>query len=173
MTEQGSCGLRLPGFMWVFLLCAFAVTCADGGNNETRSHPGRDLHQHGNSTSHAKAFPVLSVNYDYVRKPFEISLWILLALLMKLGKRRVLLQPQHGSCSHLQMFTEHRALCFCGKRKKKVTSCLYVNSSLRRLDLLPWSDTLKVFPQSPLEIFSLKPMVMCLCSILSLTHISV
>uniref|UniRef100_A0AAQ4R1B8 Sodium/hydrogen exchanger n=1 Tax=Gasterosteus aculeatus aculeatus TaxID=481459 RepID=A0AAQ4R1B8_GASAC len=30
-------------------------------------------------------FPVLALNYDHVRKPFEIALWILLALLMKLG----------------------------------------------------------------------------------------
>ncbi|XP_062853750.1 sodium/hydrogen exchanger 1b [Trichomycterus rosablanca] len=30
-------------------------------------------------------FPVLTVNYERVRKPFEISLWILLASLMKLG----------------------------------------------------------------------------------------
>ncbi|XP_051948619.1 sodium/hydrogen exchanger 1b isoform X2 [Xyrauchen texanus] len=30
-------------------------------------------------------FPVLSISYDYVQMPFEISLWILLASLMKLG----------------------------------------------------------------------------------------
>ncbi|XP_052388848.1 sodium/hydrogen exchanger 1b [Carassius gibelio] len=30
-------------------------------------------------------FPVLSINYDYVQMPFEVSLWILLASLMKLG----------------------------------------------------------------------------------------
>lgn len=99
VRQQCSCGLRLPGFMWVFLLFIFAVTCADGENNETQSHPdvvpGQDPHQHSNSTSLKKAFPVLSFNYDYVRKPFEISLWILLALLMKLGEWRVLSQPQH------------------------------------------------------------------------------
>uniref|UniRef100_A0A3Q1AGE3 Sodium/hydrogen exchanger n=1 Tax=Amphiprion ocellaris TaxID=80972 RepID=A0A3Q1AGE3_AMPOC len=32
-----------------------------------------------------KAFPVLAFNFEHVRKPFEISMWILLALLMKLG----------------------------------------------------------------------------------------
>uniref|UniRef100_H3CJK7 Sodium/hydrogen exchanger n=1 Tax=Tetraodon nigroviridis TaxID=99883 RepID=H3CJK7_TETNG len=86
---KGSCGLRLPGLAWVFLLFLLVATCADAANNETRSHPdavpGLDPHGHSNSTSLKKAFPVLSVNYDYVRKPFEISLWILLALLMKLG----------------------------------------------------------------------------------------
>ncbi|MCJ8735551.1 hypothetical protein PDJAM_G00248290 [Pangasius djambal] len=33
----------------------------------------------------ARTFPVLTVNYDRVRKPFEVCLWILLASLMKLG----------------------------------------------------------------------------------------
>ncbi|XP_030359535.1 sodium/hydrogen exchanger 1 isoform X1 [Strigops habroptila] len=32
-----------------------------------------------------KAFPVLGIDYTHVRIPFEISLWILLACLMKLG----------------------------------------------------------------------------------------
>ncbi|XP_041664694.1 Na(+)/H(+) exchanger beta-like [Cheilinus undulatus] len=58
-----------------------------GGNNETRRNavPEEDPHHQTNSTTHKKAFPVLSFNFEYVRKPFEISLWILLALLMKLG----------------------------------------------------------------------------------------
>ncbi|XP_029701299.1 sodium/hydrogen exchanger 1b isoform X3 [Takifugu rubripes] len=91
VLQQGSCGRRLSGIMRLFLLLflfAASVTFADGGNNETRRRP--DLipdqdHQRTNSTPNKKTFPVLSVNYDYVRKPFEISLWILLALLMKLG----------------------------------------------------------------------------------------
>ncbi|GAA6087135.1 Na(+)/H(+) exchanger beta-like [Tachysurus ichikawai] len=33
----------------------------------------------------ARTFPVLTVNYERVRKPFEVCLWILLASLMKLG----------------------------------------------------------------------------------------
>lgn len=85
VRQQGSCGLRLPGFMFVFLLVIFALTCADGGKNDTQG-PGQDPRQQTNSTSLKKAFPVLSVNYDYVRKPFEISLWLLLALFMKLGE---------------------------------------------------------------------------------------
>ncbi|XP_048059439.1 sodium/hydrogen exchanger 1b [Megalobrama amblycephala] len=32
-----------------------------------------------------RVFPVISINYDYVQMPFEVSLWILLASLMKLG----------------------------------------------------------------------------------------
>lgn len=37
-----------------------------------------------------KAFPVLGIDYTHVRTPFEISLWILLACLMKIGKFSVL-----------------------------------------------------------------------------------
>ncbi|KAM4045740.1 sodium/hydrogen exchanger 1 isoform 1-T1 [Anomaloglossus baeobatrachus] len=34
---------------------------------------------------HRKLFPVLGMDYGYIRDPFEIALWILLACLMKLG----------------------------------------------------------------------------------------
>ncbi|KAM3596911.1 uncharacterized protein V6R79_022804 [Siganus canaliculatus] len=68
---------------------AAAGAAAALGNNGTLTNPtvvtDEDSHHSSNSSVHKKAFPVLSVNYDYVRKPFEISLWILLALLMKLG----------------------------------------------------------------------------------------
>lgn len=33
-----------------------------------------------------KPFPVLSLDYENVRTPFEIALWVLLASLMKLGE---------------------------------------------------------------------------------------
>ena len=33
-----------------------------------------------------KAFPVLSLDYHHIQIPFEISLWVLLASLMKLGE---------------------------------------------------------------------------------------
>ncbi|XP_045873217.1 sodium/hydrogen exchanger 1 [Meles meles] len=39
--------------------------------------------EHGMKTR--KAFPVLGIDYTHVRTPFEISLWILLACLMKIG----------------------------------------------------------------------------------------
>uniref|UniRef100_A0A671WKX6 Sodium/hydrogen exchanger n=1 Tax=Sparus aurata TaxID=8175 RepID=A0A671WKX6_SPAAU len=42
----------------------------------------------GNGTgnvTHKKAFPVLSLDYHHIQTPFEISLWVLLASLMKLG----------------------------------------------------------------------------------------
>lgn len=77
---SGSVVALLP--LLLLLLCA-AVTPAlcdtTPGTGENSSH-------HNSTAHHRKAFPVLSFNYDDVRKPFEISLWILLALLMKLGE---------------------------------------------------------------------------------------
>ena len=63
------------------LLIVFVVAAASAGHDA--SHDGS--HDPTNVT-HKKAFPVLLFNYDHVRTPFEISLWILLALLMKLGE---------------------------------------------------------------------------------------
>uniref|UniRef100_A0A671YTE5 Sodium/hydrogen exchanger n=1 Tax=Sparus aurata TaxID=8175 RepID=A0A671YTE5_SPAAU len=67
----------LTGLLTCVLLLVF-VSAASASRDA-------DSHHQSNSTAHKKAFPVLSFNYDHVRKPFEISLWILLALLMKLG----------------------------------------------------------------------------------------
>uniref|UniRef100_A0A3Q3JUA3 Sodium/hydrogen exchanger n=1 Tax=Monopterus albus TaxID=43700 RepID=A0A3Q3JUA3_MONAL len=83
-------GPRLTGFLCVLLVVsAHASRDAVSGNNETWGSPARatqgDPHHQNSSTTHRKAFPVLSFNYDHVKTPFEISLWILLALLMKLG----------------------------------------------------------------------------------------
>uniref|UniRef100_A0A665TEM6 Sodium/hydrogen exchanger n=1 Tax=Echeneis naucrates TaxID=173247 RepID=A0A665TEM6_ECHNA len=58
-----------------------AIHDAVSGTNGTNVDP----HHQSNSSGTKKPFPVLSFNYDHVRMPFEISLWILLALLMKLG----------------------------------------------------------------------------------------
>uniref|UniRef100_A0A8D0ADE0 Sodium/hydrogen exchanger n=1 Tax=Sander lucioperca TaxID=283035 RepID=A0A8D0ADE0_SANLU len=85
--------LPLTGLMCVLLLVFVSVASASrdvvSENNETWRGPAGetrgDSHNQTNSTAHKKAFPVLSFNYEHVRKPFEISLWILLALLMKLG----------------------------------------------------------------------------------------
>ncbi|KAK2830705.1 hypothetical protein Q5P01_018636 [Channa striata] len=80
-------GPGLAGFVCVLLL-VFASASRDvvSGRNETPGSPGReDPHHHSNSTVHKKAFPVLYFNYEHVKTPFEIMIWILLALLMKLG----------------------------------------------------------------------------------------
>ncbi|KAL2080317.1 hypothetical protein ACEWY4_024110 [Coilia grayii] len=84
---------RSPGMRWsllaaVLILSVIASSTAASaihtkqGNGTT---PHTDPKTNGTITHTKKAFPVLSVNYDYVRMPFEISLWILLASLMKLG----------------------------------------------------------------------------------------
>ncbi|XP_068431610.1 Na(+)/H(+) exchanger beta-like [Clinocottus analis] len=77
----------LTGFLCVLLLVCVSVACAspDVGSNETWRDAAGGPHHQSNDTATKKAFPVLSINYGYVRKPFEIALWILLALLMKLG----------------------------------------------------------------------------------------
>ncbi|CAL9690753.1 unnamed protein product [Knipowitschia caucasica] len=65
---------------WCLFLLVFSVAFASHESDGEVS----DL-PNNNSRTHKKAFPVLSFNYSHVRKPFEISMWILLALLMKLA----------------------------------------------------------------------------------------
>ncbi|XP_046759508.1 sodium/hydrogen exchanger 1 isoform X1 [Gallus gallus] len=51
-------------------------------------HPLNKQHHNHSAEGHPKprkAFPVLGIDYSHVRIPFEISLWILLACLMKMG----------------------------------------------------------------------------------------
>ena len=52
-------------------------------------HPLNKQHHNHSAEGHPKprkAFPVLGIDYSHVRIPFEISLWILLACLMKMGR---------------------------------------------------------------------------------------
>uniref|UniRef100_A0A8C6T5P0 Sodium/hydrogen exchanger n=1 Tax=Neogobius melanostomus TaxID=47308 RepID=A0A8C6T5P0_9GOBI len=81
--------LRFTAVLWCFLVLLVCLAVASSGRDDvpesgesTGEVNGHDSHHHNASK---KAFPVLSFNYDHVRKPFEISMWILLALLMKLG----------------------------------------------------------------------------------------
>lgn len=49
-----------------------------------------------------KPFPVLSLDYHHIQTPFEISLWVLLASLMKLGEypvTYVMLMLPGGICA--------------------------------------------------------------------------
>lgn len=93
LRRFGSSLAVLPWLLPLLLLLIVAVTPASRAaaaavaNDTTPGDRESSLHNPSNSsTPHKKAFPVLSFNYDDVRKPFEISLWILLALLMKLGE---------------------------------------------------------------------------------------
>lgn len=68
-----------------------AASSPDTVSGNGMSQPGeKGVPKHGgegNQTGNTKkAFPVLSFDYDHVRLPFEISLWVLLASLMKLGE---------------------------------------------------------------------------------------
>lgn len=83
--------LRFTAVLWclLVLLVCFAVASSShdvvpkSGGGSTGDVNGHGSYHH--NVSNKKAFPVLSFNYKHVRKPFEISMWILLALLMKLG----------------------------------------------------------------------------------------
>lgn len=82
---------RFTAALWwilVILVC-FAVASSSRdvpkSSRSTGEVIGHGSQHHNESTTHKNAFPVLSFNYKHVRKPFEISMWILLALLMKLG----------------------------------------------------------------------------------------
>lgn len=56
-------------------------------NGDHHQSPTNDYDEHGShNKSTKKAFPVLSFDFQHVGMPFEISLWVLLASLMKLGK---------------------------------------------------------------------------------------
>lgn len=57
----------------------------------TTQQPNLDTHEVPDvgHNSKKKPFPVLSLDYPHIQTPFEISLWVLLASLMKLGEYHV------------------------------------------------------------------------------------
>ncbi|XP_043972450.1 sodium/hydrogen exchanger 1 isoform X2 [Gambusia affinis] len=59
------------------LLDGTVLSLEAAASSETDTHEGNDTTK--------KPFPVLGIKYDDVSVPFEISLWVLLASLMKLG----------------------------------------------------------------------------------------
>ncbi|XP_048007709.1 sodium/hydrogen exchanger 1 [Megalobrama amblycephala] len=67
------------------MLLGGAASSPDMGTGISQNnHDHKDV-GHNNTHSKKKPFPVLSFDYETVRLPFEISLWVLLASLMKLG----------------------------------------------------------------------------------------
>uniref|UniRef100_A0A8C5LKF2 Sodium/hydrogen exchanger n=1 Tax=Leptobrachium leishanense TaxID=445787 RepID=A0A8C5LKF2_9ANUR len=88
---------RSPLWLFCLFLALTLVPCLASHSSEPKGfspspHDQDDQshNQHGDraNTSHGvrhKVFPVLDLDYDHVRHPFEIALWILLACLMKLG----------------------------------------------------------------------------------------
>uniref|UniRef100_A0A6Q2XW20 Sodium/hydrogen exchanger n=1 Tax=Esox lucius TaxID=8010 RepID=A0A6Q2XW20_ESOLU len=86
--EMSALSCAFPGCRWsvlllvlVLLVCSALPIDASASVYPLRGTEGSNL----TNVTTKKAFPVIGVNYDHVRKPFEIALWILLALLMKLG----------------------------------------------------------------------------------------
>ncbi|KAJ8389409.1 hypothetical protein AAFF_G00119470 [Aldrovandia affinis] len=67
-------------FIFLFPLI-LGETSAQGDHNLQTGTDGTSI----NSNHTKRSFPVLHLRYKYVQLPFEISLWILLASLMKLG----------------------------------------------------------------------------------------
>lgn len=89
--------LRLTGLLCLLFLVFFSRGFAshDVVSEKSSGTTQEDSRSQANSTAHKKTFPVLSFNYEHVRTPFEISLWILLALFMKLGECRSNEATQH------------------------------------------------------------------------------
>ncbi|XP_078146375.1 sodium/hydrogen exchanger 1b isoform X2 [Centroberyx gerrardi] len=82
-SGPGSSRLRVSGFVLLLVFVVAASASRDLSSKDARKN--QESENKTNSSHHKKLFPVLSFNYEHVRTPFEISLWILLALLMKLG----------------------------------------------------------------------------------------
>lgn len=90
----------LPGCRWAVCVLLLLVLVPDlpvQASSPEQQPPHSEHEYHGvtlgphgathNTTGHGrrKLFPVLDMDYGYIREPFEIALWILLACLMKLG----------------------------------------------------------------------------------------
>lgn len=85
-----------------------------------------------------KAFPVLGVDYHHIQKPFEISLWVLLASLMKLGEYHVDVCMCVCALFQLQPFQEMLALSYVSVGLCCRRSCNSgVATSAGKLALLP------------------------------------
>lgn len=77
----------------VLVLLEGSVLSLGAASSPDTSHTTNSRNGAGNATENAtktkKAFPVLSIDYHHIQTPFEISLWVLLASLMKLGECHV------------------------------------------------------------------------------------
>lgn len=79
----------------VLVLLEGSVLPLGAASSPDTSHHTKAVNGARNSTANVtekvpkKAFPVLSLDYHHIQIPFEISLWVLLASLMKLGEYHV------------------------------------------------------------------------------------
>ncbi|XP_015227365.1 PREDICTED: Na(+)/H(+) exchanger beta-like isoform X1 [Cyprinodon variegatus] len=78
-------GLLLLAILVLLEGSVLPLGAASTPETNTHGEANRSGAVEGHSNHTKKAFPVLSFNYESVKLPFEISLWVLLAFLMKLG----------------------------------------------------------------------------------------
>ncbi|XP_036394296.1 sodium/hydrogen exchanger 1 isoform X2 [Megalops cyprinoides] len=88
-SERGLLALLMLMFLAGSVLPPGAASSPDLANRNSKAghdhcQPSQELPEDRHNAT-KKAFPVLSFDYHHVQKPFEISLWVLLASLMKLG----------------------------------------------------------------------------------------
>lgn len=87
-------GRSLPerGLLLLLMVLVFlegSVLPLGAASSPDISHPPNLVHEQTANAAHnftKKPFPVLSFDYNHIRIPFEIALWVLLASLMKLGE---------------------------------------------------------------------------------------
>ncbi|XP_042279238.1 Na(+)/H(+) exchanger beta isoform X1 [Thunnus maccoyii] len=82
LPERGLLLLMVLVFLEGSLLPLGAASSPDVSHQENLNEHKSTVEKHNHSK---KAFPVLSLDYHHIQTPFEISLWVLLASLMKLG----------------------------------------------------------------------------------------
>ncbi|KAL7394489.1 hypothetical protein ABVT39_026868 [Epinephelus coioides] len=82
LPERGLLLLLVLVLLWGFMFPLGAASPPESCNTEKLNEHKATEKAH-NYTK--KAFPVLSLDYEHIQTPFEISLWVLLASLMKLG----------------------------------------------------------------------------------------
>ncbi|CAL8249558.1 unnamed protein product [Boreogadus saida] len=78
-----------PGLLLVVLILVLLEGTAGAASSPDLSPPAPGHHGpgaplDGHNVTKKKAFPVLEIDYHHIHMPFEISLWVLLASLMKL-----------------------------------------------------------------------------------------
>lgn len=83
LTERGLLLLLVLVFLQGTVLPLGAASSPDTSHRQ-HLDDHKAVHKEVNYTK--KAFPVLEVDYHHIQTPFEISLWVLLASLMKLGE---------------------------------------------------------------------------------------
>ncbi|XP_057689575.1 sodium/hydrogen exchanger 1-like [Corythoichthys intestinalis] len=83
LSERGLLMLVLLVLLVVSVLPLGASSSPDVGHGDESNDHNVEKEHHRNFTK--KPFPVLSFEYKHIQTPFEISLWVLLASLMKLG----------------------------------------------------------------------------------------